>query len=159
IKTRPLRPPQDSLYPILDRYLPRLLEGDILVITSKVLGIHQGRSVKIQTDTTSERNALIMQEADWYIPPERRKNMHWHLTIKDYRLNADAGIDRSNRQGYYLLWPKHTVKLLREIRSYLKKKFHLKKLGVMAVDSHLIPLRAGTMGISTGFFGFEPLRD
>ena len=29
----------------------------------------------------------------------------------------------------------------------------------MAVDSHLVPLRAGTMGISTGFFGFEPLRD
>lgn len=159
IKTRPLLPPQDSIYPVLDKYLPKLQEQDILVITSKVLGIHEGRCFKIQSDTPEERNRLIMQEADWYIPPQKRKNMHWHLTIKDFTLNADAGIDRSNGRGYYILWPKNTIKLIREIRAYLKKKFKLGKLGVIAVDSHLIPLRAGTMGISTGFYGFHPLVD
>ena len=91
-----------------------------MVITSKILGIHRGRCVKIIADTAEERNRLIMQEAYWYIPARKRKNMHWHLTIKDHALNADAGIDRSNGAGYYLLWPKNTVKLLREIRTYLK---------------------------------------
>lgn len=159
VKTRAMRPPRDDIYPVLDNYLPRLREGDILVITSKILGIHQGRCVKIVADTPAERNKLIMREADWYIPPQKRKNMHWHLTIKDFTLNADAGIDRSNGQGYYLLWPKNTIKLLRQIRAYLKKKFKIRHLGIISVDSHLIPLRAGTMGISTGFFGFEPLID
>lgn len=159
IKTRAMRPPQDDIYPVLDKYLPRLRDGDILVITSKVLGIHQGRTIKIETDTYAERNRIIMREADWYIPPGKRKNMHWHLTIKDYTLIADAGLDRSNGLGYYILWPKNTTKLLREIRVYLQRKFKIKKLGIMAIDSHLVPLRAGTMGISTGFFGFEPIRD
>lgn len=159
VKTRPLLPPKDNLYPVLDKYLPRLREGDILVITSKILGIHQGRSVKIKEDSAEERNELIMQEADWYIPPEKRKNMNWHLTIKDYTLIADAGIDRSNGNGYYLLWPSDTKKLIREIRRYLKKKIKIKKLGIIAIDSHLMPLRAGTMGISTGFYGFWPWRD
>lgn len=159
IKTRPFLPPKDDLYQVIDTHLPKLKEGDILVITSKVLGIHQGRCVKIEKDTPEEKNKLIMREAEWYIPPAKRKGVHWHLTIKDKTLIADAGIDKSNGLGYYILWPKNTQKLLKEIRSYLKRKFKLKKIGVMAVDSHLIPLRTGTIGISTGFAGFEPWYD
>lgn len=159
IKTRPFRPPQDDIYNLLDQYLPRLREGDILIITSKILGIHQGRCVKIETDTPAEKNKLIMQEADWYIPPQRRRGLHWHLTIKDLTLIADAGIDRSNGNGYYILWPKNTKQLIKEIRHYLKKKFQIEKLGIIVTDSHLIPLRAGTMGTSTAFFGIKPLID
>lgn len=159
IKTRKFLPPKDDIYDLFENYLPRLREGDVLVITSKILGIHEGRCVKIETDTPAERNKLIMQEADWYVPAEKRKGLHWHLTIKDYTLIADAGIDRSNGRGYYILWPKNTKKLLREIRAFLKKKYQIKKLGLIAIDSHLIPLRAGTVGISTGFFGFKPWKD
>ena len=159
IKTRKFLPPKDDIYDLFENYLPRLREGDVLVITSKILGIHEGRCVKIETDTPAERNKLIMQEADWYVPAEKRKGLHWHLTIKDYTLIADAGIDRSNGRGYYILWPKNTKKLLREIRAFLKKKYQIKKLGLIAIDSHLIPLRAGTVGISTGFFGLKPWKD
>lgn len=159
VKTRPLLPPKDDIYKVMDKFLPRLREGDILVITSKVLGIHQGRCVPIIKDTPEEKNRLIMKEAEWYIPPKKLKGAHWHLTIKDKTLIADAGIDKSNGRGYYILWPRNTQKLLKEIRAYLKKKFKLKKLGVIAVDSHLIPLRTGTMSISTGFTGFEPWHD
>src|SRR5690242_4080174 len=101
VKTRPLLPPKDDIYPVFKKYMPKLKEGDIVVITSKVLAIHQGRCVKIVTDTAHEKNALIMQEADRYIPPERRPNQHWHLTMKDHTLIADAGIDKSNSNGYY----------------------------------------------------------
>lgn len=159
IKTHAFLPPRDDLYKVMDKYLPRLRERDILVITSKVLGIHQGRCVKIVHDTDKEKNELIMKEAEWYIPPKKRKHLHWHLTIKDKTLIADAGIDKSNGLGYYILWPKNTQKLLKEIRVFLKKKFRLKKLGLMSVDSHLIPVRTGTVSISTGFVGFEPWHD
>lgn len=154
-----MRPPKDNIYPVLDKYLPRLREKDILVITSKVLGIHQGRCIKIKDNSATEREQLIKHEADWYIPRAKRKGLHWHLTIKDYTLIANAGIDQSNGRGYYILWPQNTTQLLREIHRFLKKRFRLKKLGIIAVDSHLIPLRAGTVGISTGFWGFKPLRD
>lgn len=159
IKTRPFLPPKDDLYNVMDKSLPRLREGDILVITSKVLAIHQGRCVPIVKDTPEEKNALIMKEAEWFIPPKKRRGAHWHLTIKDKTLIADAGIDKSNGLGYYILWPHHTQKLLKEIRTHLKKKFKLKKLGIISVDSHLVPLRTGTVSISTGFAGFEPWHD
>ncbi|MFH0821097.1 MAG: coenzyme F420-0:L-glutamate ligase, partial [Candidatus Peregrinibacteria bacterium] len=83
----------------------------------------------------------------------------WHLTIKNYTLIADAGIDRSNANGYYVLWPKNLKSLIKQLRDYLKRKYHLKKLAVIVVDSHLMPLRAGTIGISTGFYGLKPLID
>lgn len=152
-------PPQDNIYPVLDKHLPPLANGDILVITSKVLAIHQGRSVKILKDSPQEKNALIMQEADRYIPPRRRPGQHWHLTMKDNTLIADAGIDKSNSNGYYILWPKNTKKLAKEIWQYLRKKHRIKDLGIIVVDSHLIPLRSGTVGISTASWGIVPRND
>ena len=159
IKTRPFLPPKDDIYPILDKYLPRLKEADILVITSKVLGIHQGRCVKIKEDTTEERDQLVMREAEWHINRKEVPGEFAFLTIKDNTMISSAGIDKSNGNGYYILWPKQTKKLLKEIRGYLKHKFKLKKLGIMSVDSHLIPLRTGLIGVSTGFYGFKPLID
>ncbi len=159
IKTRKFLPPKDSLYQLLDRHLPKLKDRDIVLITSKVLAIHQGRCVKIQTDTIEEKNRLIMKEADWYVPQKKRPGQHWHLTIKNNTLIADAGIDKSNGKGYYILWPKNLNKLLKTIWKYLRKKYRLKKLAVIAIDSHLVPLRAGTVGISTGFYGLKPLVD
>ena len=44
IKTRLVHPPKDDIYDILDS-LPALEEKDIVFITSKILGIHQGRCV------------------------------------------------------------------------------------------------------------------
>jgi F420-0:gamma-glutamyl ligase len=33
VKTRPILPPKDNLYPIFDASLPKLREGDIIFIT------------------------------------------------------------------------------------------------------------------------------
>jgi len=159
IKTRAMLPPKDDIYDLLTNYLPKLREGDVLVVTSKILGIHEGRCVKIEKDTLQERRKLIMQEADWYIPPEKIADLDWHLTIKDLTLIADAGIDRSNGNGYYILWPKNPEKLTKEIWEFLRRRHKIKKLGIIVIDSHLVPLRAGTLGISTAFYGFEPLKD
>ena len=158
VKTRPIMPPKDNIYPVLDKYLPSLNEGDIVIITSKILGIHQGRCVKINKDTRDEKDALVMKEADYYIP--RKYVPHeYSLTIKDNTLVAAAGIDRSNGNGYYILWPKNTNKLLQEMCGYLKKKYCLKKLALIAIDSHSLPLRHGTTGVAMGFFGLKPLKD
>ncbi|MFA5318722.1 MAG: coenzyme F420-0:L-glutamate ligase [Patescibacteria group bacterium] len=159
VKTRPIMPPQDNIYPILDKYLPRLKEGDILLVTSKILGIHQGRCVKIKEETRKEKDRLIIKEADYYISRREVPNEYAFLTIKDNTLISSAGIDKSNSKGYYVFWPKNTNKLLREIWRHLKKGHKIKKLGVIAVDSHSLPLRFGTLGISIGFFGIKPVKD
>jgi coenzyme F420-0:L-glutamate ligase len=159
VKTRVMRPPKDDIYQVIDQSLPKLREGDILVITSKVLAIHQGRCVKIRDGSDQEKNRLIMTEAERFIPSKKTAYGHVHLTIKNHTFIADAGIDKSNGNGYYILWPRNLQKLIREIRQYLKKRFKLKKLGVIVVDSHLIPMRAGIVGIAVGFYGLHPLID
>lgn len=156
VKTRPLLPPKDNIYGVLYKHLPKLKEGDVVFITSKILAIHQGRCVKIGPKINKDK--LIIHEADRYIPRSKSPG-NFLLTIKDYTLIPSAGIDESNANGHYILWPKNTVKLLKEICQYLKKRHKIKKLAIIATDSHTTPLRWGVTGISTGFFGMKPLYD
>jgi F420-0:gamma-glutamyl ligase len=153
IKTRQLLPPKENIYKILDKHLPKLKEGDVLLIASKILALHQGRCIKV---SDVEKSALIKKEADYLLPKHKIKGSDIILTIKDSTLIPSAGIDESNGNGYYILWPKNTNQLCKKICGYLKKKFKIKKLAVIATDSHTTPLRWGTMGISIGFFGIEP---
>jgi F420-0:gamma-glutamyl ligase len=41
----------------------------------------------------------------------------------------------------------------------LRKKYQVKNIGVIIVDSHTVPLRRGVMGIGLGYYGFIPIRD
>ena len=157
IKTRPLLPPQDNLFPILDEVLTDLKERDVICITSKVLAIHQGRSIPISD--VANKDDLIIQEAEKYIDRSEVPNGYTLLTIKEQTLIASSGIDESNSNGYYVLWPTECDQLLAEICNYLKNKHGIKELGVIATDSHTLPLRRGVTGIATGFFGINPLND
>jgi coenzyme F420-0:L-glutamate ligase len=160
IQTRAVLPPRDNIYPILDKFLPRLQERDVLFITSKILAIHQGRCVKIQPSAgDSQKELLVKREADWYAHSHLRSWKNLYLTIKEHTLIANAGIDESNANGYYVLWPRRPAASAREIRAYLRQKYKLTNLAVVVTDSHIVPMRHGTLGISIGFHGMEPLYD
>jgi F420-0:gamma-glutamyl ligase len=173
VKTRALLPPKDDVYKELERSLPKLKEGDVLFIASKVLAIHQGHCVIIKdvdkpasaragrdgSARYTQKHQLIKNEADYLLPKHKLAGHEFILTIKDHTLIPSAGIDESNGNGYYILWPENTNKLCKEICNFLKKKYKIKKLGVVATDSHTTPLRWGTQGISIGFYGFNPLYD
>ena len=155
IKTRIVRPPKDDIYDIIDNL--DIKEGDIVFITSKIMGIHQGRTCKID-DILKED--LIRQEAERYLAYENKAgDFHVNLTVTQDVLIPAAGIDESNANGYYVMWPKEIDEMCQEIRSHLMTKHGLKKLGVIATDSHTTPLRWGVTGITIGIAGIEPLKD
>ncbi len=156
VKTRALLPPKDDIFGVVDKYLPKLKEGDVLLIASKILAIHQGRCVRIES---IKKSALVKKEADFSLPGNMVAGAEIILTIKDYTLIPSAGIDESNGNDYYILWPKNTNRLCKDICDYLKRKHKIKRLAVVATDSHTTPLRWGTQGVSIGFFGLEPLYD
>src|SRR3989344_2171696 len=153
VKTRAFLPPKDNIYKLLGDPLPSLAEGDILIITSKIVAIHQGRCVRLGTQTKRE---LAMREADMHLPG---RNKYSFLTVRDNTIVSSAGIDSSNGRGYYILPPKNPNQAARQIWQFLRKKFKRAKIGVIITDSHSIPLHHGTLGISIGFYGFIPLRD
>ena len=157
IQTRAILPPKDDIYLILDKYLPKLHEGDVVFITSKILSIHQGRCKLI--GEVKDKDKLVISEADYYIPRSQIPNGYVVLTLKEHTLIPTSGIDESNANGYYILWPEKLQPLLKDIQTYLRKKHKISKLAVIATDSHTNPLRFGITGISIGFYGMKPLFD
>jgi putative folate metabolism gamma-glutamate ligase len=151
IKTRPLIPPQDDLLSVIKESLIGVKEKSIIIITSKVVSIWEGRCVK------GNKDDLIKQEADLYLD----KDLKWDvaLTIKNNILIPTAGIDESNANGYYILWPEKPFESAKKIYDFIKKEFGVNKFGVIISDSHTTPLRTGIMGIAISFYGFNPLRN
>lgn len=155
IKTRILYPPKDNLYAALDESLPKLQEGDVVCITSKVLAIHQGRCV-LTSSITKEK--LVEQEASSYLPGSRLVQKYLALSVKENILIPNAGIDDSKKSGYYILWPTNSEMLLKRIWGRLRKKYAVSNLAVIATDTHSVPMRYGFSGIAIGMFGMEPFR-
>lgn len=155
IKTDKIAPDHNDIFKILDKFLPEIKEGSILAITSKIISICDGRYAKI---TEADKDGLIESEAQYYLP--RQDNPYnVSLTITRNNLVATAGIDESNGNGYYILWPKDPQNSANQIRQYLQKKFKLKNVGVIITDSKTTPFRWGVTAICLGFSGFNPIKD
>lgn len=130
-----------------------LKNGDILVITSKVAAITQGRIKKIRSQKDFDN--LVKKEADAIIGKSQVT-----LTLKNGIFIPWAGIDRSNIQaGHAVLWPEKPFQAAAQIRKELKKTCKLKHLGVIISDSHCIPLRRGVTAIALGYAGFKGVND
>lgn len=155
IKTHKIKVGHDNLNTILDRYITKIKEKSILVITSKVVSICEKSVIKIDKINKSQ---LIKMEADYFIPPEQNQ-YNITLTIKNNFLIPTAGIDESNGNGYYILWPKNPQKSANEVRTYLKQRFKVNHVGVIITDSRTIPLRWGTIGFALAHSGFSALNN
>ncbi len=146
----------DKLFPILDEFLPKLHEKDVVVITSKIVSITQGRVLK--NDGSIDKAALVKKEADLYLP-EEYVNFGVFLNIKNNIMIASSGIDESNGHGYFILWPENLIEETNKIWEYLRKKHGIKQLGIVVTDSKLAPMRKGVTGVGLSWCGFEPIRN
>jgi putative folate metabolism gamma-glutamate ligase len=156
IKTEKILPGSISLFELLDKHVTNLNENSIVVVTSKIIAICEGRVVKKISE--EQKDELAKQEADLYLPREFNQ-YGFMITIKDNMLVASGGVDESNGNGFYILWPKDSQKSANEIREYLAKKHNLKNLGVIITDSKLTPVRYGVTGYTIAHSGFNALRN
>jgi putative folate metabolism gamma-glutamate ligase len=156
IKTKKFIPAKsEDIFAVLDEYLEKIEEGSVLAVTSKIVAICEGNYYS--ADSIS-KNELIRKTAQLYLPKESKK-YDATLTITNNLLISNAGIDESNSDGYYVLWPKEPQKSANEIRKYLSNKFKLKNFGIIITDSITTPLRWGTTGIAIAHSGFMALND
>jgi putative folate metabolism gamma-glutamate ligase len=145
----------DGLLTVLDKNLSELVEGSIVVITSKIVSICEGRVVPFDQ---ADREELIIQESDSYLPKTLSRYGH-HFSIVNHTLISSAGIDESNGEDHYILWPKDSQATANHVREYLTQKHSLTNIGVVIVDSTCQPLRRGTTGICLAHSGFNALHD
>lgn len=155
IKTNKIIPNSESLYAILDRYLTTFKEHSVFAITSKIVSICEGRVIKIED---ADKKQLINREAELLLPPEENK-YNITLTIKNNLLIPTAGIDESNGNGYYVLWPFTPQNTANNVRDYLCNRFSLNQVGVIITDSKTTPLRWGTTGVAVVHSGFLALNN
>ncbi len=145
--------PGRKLFDILNRYLKKLPERSILAVTSKIVSICEGRIVPVDS---VDKTKLIEEEADYFLPLEQSK-YNVVLTLKHNMLIPSAGVDESNGNGYYILWPRDSQRTANEIRTYLTQRFKKKNIGVIVTDSRTSPLRWGTTGTVLAHSGFSAL--
>jgi putative folate metabolism gamma-glutamate ligase len=148
----------DNLHTLLDIYLPRLEEKSIVLITSKIISICEGKI--LANDGKINKEDLIKKEADFYYIDNNLTQYGLVIpTIKNSILIANAGVDESNADGNFILCPENSEQTADEVWRYLKNKHNLNELGVIITDSHLVPLRWGTHGFGIAWCGFEALQD
>ena len=81
------------------------------------------------------------------------------LTLMKGILTVNAGIDSKNAPpGCLILWPSDVERSARIFREEIFRRTD-KKIGVLLVDSGLIPLRLGTCGLALAGAGFRPVAD
>jgi len=167
IKTHKITSEDKDIFKILDQYINSLEENSVVAITSKIISITEGKMVKMGdidkdkqslTSRDSLKDKLIEDESEYFL--ERSGNKYnVAFSIRNNLLVVSAGIDESNGNGYYILWPKDAQQSANKIREYLRKKFNLKNLGIIITDSRTIPLRWGVTGAAISYSGFKPLKN
>ncbi len=150
IKTKIFKENDDLVYFIINNS-PKISNNDILVVTSKIVSLSEGRTAIYKNEKELEK--IIIKESQFAM----KTKLVW-LTIKDNMVLASAGIDKSNADGKIILLPRDSYNSAKIIRNVLMKHYGLNNLGVIVSDSRTLPLRAGIVGIAVGYAGFNGLR-
>ncbi len=151
IKTRKIFPPKDSLDELLT-YIPKLNNGSIVAVSSKVVSICEGQTIPIES---VNHEKLVKRLATLSLEPVKRGKNGMILTQVGNMLVESSGVDMSNANGYYVLLPKDSYKSALNIWTKLKKRDKIKKLGVIITDSHSVPRRKGAEGFALSSYGFK----
>jgi coenzyme F420-0:L-glutamate ligase len=151
IKTRIYKEKED-ITAFIQEHVKRLPEKSVLVVTSKIVALGEGRTVFAKSK--SEKRKIVKRESDAVLQTKLTT-----LTLKDGMLMAAGGVDESNADGKMVLLPKDSYKSAEKILTDLRKIYKVKDLGILITDSRTTPLRQGVTGVATGFAGFLGIRD
>ncbi|KAF6243194.1 cytidine deaminase [Nitrosopumilus sp. b1] len=146
-----------------------LQDGDVLVISSKFVSNAQGRIIDINKVKPSKHGVEVSEK--FQIQPKvseiiLRESDHifggiagFVITSADNIMAPNAGIDKSNaKKGKVILYPNNPYKIAEDLRRkiFLNLLIHV---GVILVDSRLMPARVGTTGVAIACAGIEPVND
>lgn len=146
-----------------------LQNGDVLVISSKYVSNSQGRLINLEKVNASKYGMKISEK--FQINPKiaevilRESDVIFGgisgfvITSSDNIMAPNAGIDKSNaKKGKVILYPEGPYQIAEQIRRKIFLKY-LVHVGIIIVDSRLMPARVGTTGVAIACAGIEPVND
>jgi len=142
----------EKLAAFVEEHIPRLKEGSILVVASKIVALAEGRTVA----KSEKEEELIKQESEWM----KHVFGPWWLTVRDGTVVVNAGIDESNSKGGKLiLLPEDSFASAEWLYASLLQNTSIRNFGIIITDSRITPLRRGVVGVALGYAGFKGVRD
>jgi coenzyme F420-0:L-glutamate ligase / coenzyme F420-1:gamma-L-glutamate ligase len=135
---------------------PELLDGDVVVVTQKVVSKAEGRIVSIDHDDPAAKVALVEQESVRIV--RRRGDLIISETSHGF-ICANAGIDLSNVDaGTAALLPVDSDRSARRIRAGLRHRLGV-DVGVIVSDTFGRTWRRGVTDVAIGCAGIAAVVD
>lgn len=172
----PLVQPGDDLVDLilhgLGRADQRLEDGDVLVVTSKIVSKSEGRYSVLDTVVPGDEARRIAEEAgkdprivELVLSESQRVSRQGHgVLVTQHRLgfvSANSGIDQSNIEDgdtRVLLLPLDPDASAVALRDGLREATG-KDVGIVISDSHGRPFRVGNVGVAIGVAGLPAALD
>ena len=159
----------EELLKTLGKNKTKLENGDILVISTKYISNSQGRILDLNKTKISQQGIEISKKYKLRKEVAEIINREsdiifggiagFVITSANNIMAPNAGIDKSNaKKGRIILYPNDPFLICEQIRRKIFLKF-LNHVGVILVDSRLMPARIGTSGITIACAGLEPVLD
>jgi len=151
--------PGDDLAALIAAAAPWLADGDVLVVTSKIISKAEGRLVPVPVDgpeREAARAAAVARETARTVA--RRGSVRIVQTHHGFVL-AGAGIDASNvDRAHLVLLPENPDASARALRVALRERFG-RDVAVLVSDTMGRPWRTGLTDVALGAAGLDPVRD
>jgi coenzyme F420-0:L-glutamate ligase / coenzyme F420-1:gamma-L-glutamate ligase len=151
--------PGDDLATLITAAAPWLADGDVLVVTSKIVSKAEGRLVAVPasgSEREAAREAVLASET---ARPVARRGQTRIVATHHGFVMASAGIDASNvDRGHLVLLPVDPDASARALRSALRDRYGL-DVAVLVSDTMGRPWRTGLTDVALGAAGIDALRD
>jgi coenzyme F420-0:L-glutamate ligase / coenzyme F420-1:gamma-L-glutamate ligase len=133
-----------------------LLDGDVLVVTQKIVSKAEGRMVEIDPDDPLSHKALVEEEG---VRVVRRRGDLIITETKHGFICANSGIDLSNvERGWAALLPIDSDRSARRIRDIIRAKLGV-SVGIIISDTFGRPWRKGLTDVAIGVAGVAGVLD
>lgn len=148
--------PGDVLADLIAAAGEQLRDGDVLVVTQKVVSKAEGRLVEVDPDDPLSHKDLVVQEA---VRVVRRRGDLLITETQHGFVCANSGIDLSNVElGYAALLPVDSDRSARRIRDGLRGRLGV-EVGVIVSDTFGRPWRKGLTDVAIGVAGVAAVVD
>ena len=159
----------DELKKILKNSKVQIKNEDVIVVSSKFISNSQGRILEIENSKVCNKARKIGKK---FNSDERFMEIVFResdkilggvagfvMSTTNGILAPNAGIDKSNSKGTkIILYPNEPYKFAEELKRKIFLELNL-HVGIIIVDSRLMPARIGTTGVAIACAGIEPTKD
>lgn len=150
IKTRVFKAGEPLVDFILE-HTPVIEEGDVFVVTSKIVSLAENRAVEMRSE--EDRARYIKEESEFVV-----ETPYTTMTLRGGMVMSSAGVDESNADGKLILLPKDPYASTHQLWLDLKKAWGVKNLGLVMTDSRTLVMRRGSVGMAIAHAGFHAIK-